>query len=270
MSAMARALAPDLGGWAAGLASLPYEWRAFLAPWAERIATAVGPLRTRDVLGGGAPRGFSGLARRGPYDRLLLTEWLLADELPEEFMRRAVMSEHTFLAVERSEPRGALSCAVLLDSGPDQLGAPRLAQLAALVALGRRAEAAGAEFRFGVLQDATTTLYATLDASAIRAILDARTIEIPADAHLEPWGWLLGSEPLPEDVWLLGGAMLGGTLDVEDTALLGWEGRSADDSLGREIAVANLDGDGLPDLVVGSPASDSSGGRVYFLLSSDW
>ena len=71
-------------------------------------------------------------------------------------------------------------------------------------------------------------------------------------------------------LWLIGGAYLGGTSDVDEVALLAWEGASTDAALGREIAIGDVDGDGLADALVGSPYSDSYQGRVYFILSSDW
>lgn len=70
-------------------------------------------------------------------------------------------------------------------------------------------------------------------------------------------------------LWLLGGGLMSGTNDVDDVTLLAWEGRSADAGPGREVAIGDLDGDGLADAVVGSPYSDSFQGRVYLLLSSD-
>ncbi len=71
-------------------------------------------------------------------------------------------------------------------------------------------------------------------------------------------------------LWLMGGSLLSGTSDVDEVTLLTWEGSSTDGGLGREIAIGDLDGDGLADALVGSPYSDSYQGRVYFILSSDW
>ena len=72
------------------------------------------------------------------------------------------------------------------------------------------------------------------------------------------------------EIWLFGGALLTGEMNVEDASLLAWEGRNADAGVGREIAVGDLDQDGLPDLVVGAPYADGLAGRTYFLLSSEW
>ncbi len=43
------------------------------------------------------PDGYDGIGRRGSYDRLLASEWLIHDELPDEFLRRVVSGEHAFL-----------------------------------------------------------------------------------------------------------------------------------------------------------------------------
>ncbi|KOU26607.1 hypothetical protein, partial [Streptomyces sp. WM6368] len=83
---------------------------AALAPWAgtlsaitPELAVAFGPLLHRlDALVGerepvadlvGDPDGLGGLARSGRPDQLLASEWLLAEEYPEEFLRRLVDGE---------------------------------------------------------------------------------------------------------------------------------------------------------------------------------
>ena len=63
-----------------------------------RLNPVLGPLRGRQQGGVPEPDGVGDLQRRGPYERLLSSEWLLADEVPDEFMRRAVGGEHMFLA----------------------------------------------------------------------------------------------------------------------------------------------------------------------------
>src|SRR5579863_2548513 len=76
-----RALAP----WAEYLDIFPREVVVALGPIVQRLDAAIGPLRLRSRSGQGEPDGIDGLARRGTYERLLLTEWLLADEMPDEF-----------------------------------------------------------------------------------------------------------------------------------------------------------------------------------------
>ncbi|MBO1419672.1 hypothetical protein [Streptomyces sp. FH025] len=139
-----------------------------LAPWAgtlsaltPELATALGPLLRRlDVLIGerepvveteGEPDGYGGLARFGRPDHLLPSEWLLAEEFPEEFLRRWVDGELLHLEPELRTPADRGQVVALVDAGPAQAGAARLVQLAALLVLHRRAAARGSELLVGVL-----------------------------------------------------------------------------------------------------------------------
>src|SRR5437868_15500748 len=64
----------------------------------RRLAELVGPAAAAGGRGAMEPDGLGDLRRRGSYERLLSSEWLLAEELPEEFLRRAAATEHLFLA----------------------------------------------------------------------------------------------------------------------------------------------------------------------------
>ncbi|MFD5465082.1 hypothetical protein ACFWIQ_19970 [Kitasatospora sp. NPDC127059] len=141
-----------------------------LAPWAgalsvltPELATALGPLLRRldalidareTVIGAeGEPDGYGGLARGRRPERLLTSEWLLAEEFPEEFLRRWSEGELLELETELRETRSRGQVVVLVDAGPAQAGAARLVQLAALLVLHRRAAARGSELLVGVLGD---------------------------------------------------------------------------------------------------------------------
>jgi hypothetical protein len=149
-----------------GLGTLP----AGLEPWGEALnvlapalANGLLPLlhglddliHRRDAGSGtsGPLDGYDGLATRGTPERILISEWLLAEELPMEFLRRAAQNELLYLApaYQRPQPRGRV--VVLVDNGPDQLGAPRLVQLAALIVLHRRSRTRGADLTLGLLGD---------------------------------------------------------------------------------------------------------------------
>ena len=82
-----------------------------------------------------------------------MSRWALAEVMPDEFLRRAVSGEllHLQPARRSGQLRGRL--AVLLDAGPDQLGAPQLLQLAALIVLPRHAARRGSELLVGILGD---------------------------------------------------------------------------------------------------------------------
>src|SRR5207249_6830439 len=110
-----------------------------------------------------------------------------AGEAPDEFTRRAAMGEHAFLQVARREPAGARVSVALFDGGPNQLGAPRLVHLAALIVLARRAEVAGAPFAWGVAQQPAGPLFTTVTGATLMRLLDARGPYEGRDVDLEVW-----------------------------------------------------------------------------------
>ena len=116
-------LPPGLQPWAPSLAFLSVEAALHLGPLVRRIDALV---RRHDAHAAaeGEPDGYGDLTRRGHPEQLLLSEWLLADEVPLEFMRRAAAREllHVARATRAPQPRG--SVAVLADTGPDQVGRP--------------------------------------------------------------------------------------------------------------------------------------------------
>ncbi len=133
----------------------------------------------------------------------MLSEWLLADELPDEFARRATMGEHAFHELARRTPSHAASSVALFDAGPDQLGSPRIVHLAALLTLAERAERAGARFAWGLLHDPDSALFPAVTAESALNLLAARTAVATDDDALRAWstrarksGW--------EDVWIVG------------------------------------------------------------------
>jgi len=200
-----------------------------LGRWLAPLRALLGPLVVPGAASAGEPDGYAGLSRRGSYERLLVSEWALALEVPEEFLRRAAGHEHLFMAPAHRTPKTSLASVALLDCGPWQLGAPRLGHLAALVVLQQRAARGQATLRFGMLQDPERQLH-PLDARAIPTWLRARTAET-AGPHVEGWREALAADD-PPDRWLLGGpdlraaaAELGaGLMEVEEVG--GPEGRA--------------------------------------------
>jgi hypothetical protein len=153
---------------------MPLEQALALGGLLRALHPSLGALRGPQLGGTTVPDGYGALERRGPYERLLLSEWALADAAPDEFLRRAGSGEHLFYGLQRRTQKQQTAVAAVFDTGADQLGAPRLAQVALWMLLARRAEAAGARFLWGTLAE-PGVLHADDDLEALRRLLQARS-----------------------------------------------------------------------------------------------
>lgn len=195
---------------------------AALTPWADalsaldiELAVALGPLvrqldqlvtRQNPGLGSHGPLdGYSGIARRGDPTRILMSEWALADEYPLEFLRRAATAELHYLAPAFQQDQSRGRVAVLLDTGPDQLGPGRLVQLAAMIVLHRRAGARRSELMIGVLSDPAGQWRTGDVETLLRGWLVARSSAHPDPAAVDSW---LETADHADEVWILGGTRL--------------------------------------------------------------
>ena len=201
-------LPPSLSQWAGYLNIFPDEVSLALGPIIQRVSMLIGSLHPQLNQREGEPDGFDGLNRRGTYERLLLSEWMLADELEDEFMRRAVMGEHLFLNRAHSSPTGTRASLALFDAGPSQLGSPRIAHIAALIVLANRADSAGSTFSWGVLQQPDTPIYRDVNATNIMTLLGARGPCEVSDTEIAAWEKQLATWTGLDDVWLIGGKRL--------------------------------------------------------------
>jgi hypothetical protein len=187
-------------------------WAPHLALFPEEIALALGPLVTKlsQLIGAaridhgseGTPDGYDGIDRRGSYDRLLASEWLIHDELPDEFLRRVVSGEHAFLRrLHRHEAAGRRTVA-LFDSGVDQLGSPRIAHLAVLIVLAQRAEQACASFAWGILQEPPGALRMAVTVAGMGNLIASRTCGV-AGGDMACW---LAADGVfdASEIWLIG------------------------------------------------------------------
>jgi len=194
-------LPPLLQPWSAWLALFPDDLAATLGQLLLRLQPLVGPLRRHAAHMAVDPAGVGDIVLRGSYDRLLMSEWALADSVPDEFLRRAASGELLFTGPEPANSETSLRSVALFDAGPAQLGEARLAHLALFVLLARRAELAGAEFHWGVLQE-PGVLHTLQGAAGVRKLLDARTCATLDAAGLAEWNTVLGKDAL--DCWLVG------------------------------------------------------------------
>ena len=194
--------------WLAYLELFPRDLALALGPLIQRLNSLIGAFPVESHSEKGIPDGFEGIARRGTYERLLLSEWLLAEEIPEEFLRRAAVGEHAFLQLAHREPASIKTSVVLFDSGPNQWGTPRIAQLAALIVLARRASASGANFLWGVLQNPEKPLFSEVTASRISELFKTHSARDPIDTDLFAWREQLNAQQ-SDDFWIVGGQSLG-------------------------------------------------------------
>ncbi len=192
------ALAP----WAPELARFPRDIALGLGAILPTVALALGPHETRSLGREGDPDGYDGLATRGPYHRLLSTEWALALEIPEEFLRRAAMNEHAFLALARKQPASGRVLKALFDAGPSQIGAPRIAHLAILIALAQRARAMNATLLWGVLQNAASSCRGEVRRIDVHFLLQSRSDRVVSESDVAHWRAALADRD--GEAWLIG------------------------------------------------------------------
>ena len=123
------ALAPEFAAWRAQLERFPEELALGLAPIMRQLWAALDGIGYPST-DGAEPDGIAGVSLRGQFERLLSSQWLLASELPDEFLRRAAMHELMYLQSAFREPKASRRLLLAIDSGPSQLGTPRLAHIA--------------------------------------------------------------------------------------------------------------------------------------------
>ncbi|MEJ1171277.1 hypothetical protein [Variovorax sp. CCNWLW235] len=192
-------------------------WHPWLEWFGAELAAELGALiqRMQPLLGtfqgevrGGQPEpdGLDDLRRRGRYERLLSTEWLLADELPDEFLRRAASSEHLFLAPRPRAREAEKGIVAIFDAGPLQLGAPRLGQLALWILLARRAVQTGGALQWGVLQ-IPGKLHDAHEVRQLKLLMKSRSYVVGDPEHAGAWQAALAELPHPPgESWLIGAA----------------------------------------------------------------
>lgn len=197
-------LPPALRPWRDWLAMFDPEQAAAIGAMLLPLQHALGPFRAPPRIGTNEPNGIDDLRRRGPYDRLLLSEWLLADEMPDEFLRRASGGEHLFLSPRRESRRLQRRIVAVFDCGALQLGAPRLAHLALWILLARRAADVGATFEWGLLH-APAEFMEQREDRALKALLGARHLGRASEADLRGWRSLWQDDPdAYAERWLIG------------------------------------------------------------------
>ncbi|PYC84709.1 hypothetical protein C7C46_07290 [Streptomyces tateyamensis] len=245
-----RLLPAALAPWSEGLSVLTPALALAIGPLVRRIDTLITEREPRTARSG-EPDGYGGLTRRGALDQLRPSEWLLADELPEEFLRRLTSRELLYTAPEFRDLGARGRVVVLVDTGPGAAGAARLVQLAALVVLHRRAAARGAELVVGVLGDPPDDWLTGELPELLPRWLDARRDTEPDAAAVARARAALDA---PDEAWLLTTPVLAAELPGSRRTLTadpcGWSAAGATRvrlALGPAVAELPLP---APDLAV--------------------
>jgi hypothetical protein len=192
-----------LSPWAPYLGLFPAPLNVSIGSLVQRLDRLLGPDRTTHFSDSEEPEGYDGIARRGSYERLLISEWLLAQEIPDEFLRRAANNEQAFLELARKSPVGQKSMLALFDCGPNQLGSPRLVHLAMLIILARRAEALGCTLKWGLLNLPAAKLEEGLTIDGTNILLRSRQTREVGPTDVELWQERLNSDW--QNTWIVAG-----------------------------------------------------------------
>jgi len=97
----------------------------------------------------------------------------------------------------------------VFDSGPGQLGSPRVGQVAVWIVLARRARTAGLGFRWGILQEPGEAPAAGTTAEGLRRLLGSRTAHEAGSEQLAAWRERLQAASEVAEAWLIGPPRLG-------------------------------------------------------------
>lgn len=194
----------SLTHWAEHLQIFPEEISLTLGGYVRKVSPFIAPLNSFAEDADGEPNGYDGIARRGIYERLLLSELALADDFGDEFIRRAVMGEHLFLNPARVSPGTKRVSIALFDAGAMQIGAPRIAHIVAFIVLARRAEAAGAMFLWNILQGEKQLIISDDTEASIKILLESRTANDVSENDISAWREKLSDIDKMADVWLIG------------------------------------------------------------------
>lgn len=146
----------------------------------------------------------SDLQKRGKYEHLLTTEWLIAQEEPDEFIRRAANNEHLFLTPAYEKPKANGVIIALFDCGLLQLGMPRVAHLILMILFDIRAHNLNSQFYWGILQsNSELILFSGIE--DLKLLLKNRTMNCLDTKHLDYWkDYLKQSELLYDECWIIG------------------------------------------------------------------
>lgn len=194
-------LPKPLRPWIAELDLFPDDIARCLGEMVKKLSVFLGQMDRAVLFGLTEPDGYSGLQSKPAYERLLLSEWLLADELPEEFERRAVMGEHLFLKRHTQHSVNSRISIALFDCGPDYIGTPRLVQLALIILLHRKALSMKSQLLWGILQN-PGVLYNDVTPHNLTTFLKAHSALRVNEFHIDQWKEYLSTQTQVNGLWI--------------------------------------------------------------------
>lgn len=206
------ALPPALAPWAALFADMPEPDLRILAALVEALRPLLGRVEGAGTRPEGEIDGLGGLGTRGGIERLVASEWLWRELDPDAFLQRAAARDLLTLEPVYRQAAEAGAVLVVLDAGPDLLGAPRLVAFAALLCLGALARRRGARLLWASTAAPERGWRAGLeraDAALLLRESAATALDGPELDRIlaEPIAARAGSRP-GASLWLVGGAAL--------------------------------------------------------------
>ncbi len=163
------------------------------------------------------------------------------------------------LGPPRAAPAGQTLVA-LFDAGPGQIGTPRIAQIAAWLALARRAGEVGAQFAWGILQDPEAALFLGVGEDGFRRLLGSRTPREAVDAQFAAWRSRLEERRDLAEIWMAASPRLGLPPAVPGAAWL--QISDAFEPGSRRVRVTLRRGDGGASERLLEPPDDAVGVRL--------
>ncbi|HEV8580688.1 MAG TPA: hypothetical protein VGX68_16605 [Thermoanaerobaculia bacterium] len=118
------------------------------------------------------------------------------------------------------KPAAGRTCLALFDTGPGQLGLPRVTQVAVLLALARRAEEIGGRLAWGILQEPGAPLVTDSTPESFRRLLAARTAREASEAQIAAWRARLEDGTEGDEIWVIGAPRLGPPPELNGAAHL--------------------------------------------------
>lgn len=198
------------------LTTLSNEWQPYLswfdatlqpimAELLSQLYLMLGPIKENNASNNDWHSGLGEIKQRGHYENLVLSEWLLFEDEPDEFLRRAVTHEHLFLAPTPEEQKSNNAIIALFDEGILQLGHMRLVHLVMMILLTHRATKQQSQFYWGIIQH-PTELHPFIGLDSLLDLLKNKSLSSINHQTMDDWStYLEGIEA--DERWFIGASI---------------------------------------------------------------